>query len=293
MSMRAYRRVGLWGNSDADGNAGGITAGDFRRALYLTPPDDINAPATDLKKLGIVEFRPTPRQFIMYDVDTAASLNEKARQGVQEFTEGGRVRAGIHSIVGFSHAMFIMGLPDWRSTVGRHYQALDEHLAFLKRDYVDKGLLHFGTATTLVREYLDYYWPEPLALTGPLLRESKLGLEFALDLLGRYIPVDKEHRHLLTLKIPVRFWGSGLHATLLKNGQPDQVVLLSGDRYELSFVWDDRQDHYVLVIGQRVARTPAVSGKTLLEQPMPQRQVPPLPRQPANLLRNDWQPRFR
>ena len=293
MSMRAYRRVGLWGNSDADGNAGGITAGDYRRALYLTPPDDINAPATDLKKLGIVEFRPTPRKFIMYDVDNAASLNAKARQGVQEFTEGGRVQAGIHSIVGFSHAMFIMGLPDWRSTVGRHYQDLDEHLAFLKREYVDKGLLHFATATTLVREYLDYYWPEPLALTGPLLRESKLGLEFALDLLGRYIPVDKEHRHLLTLKIPVRFWGSGLHATLMKNGQPDQVVLLSGDRYELSFVWDDRQDQYVLVIGQRVARPPAVSGKTLLERPTPQRQVPPLPRQPANLLRNDWQPRFR
>ena len=294
MSMRAYRLVGLWGNSDADGNAGGITAGDYRRALYLTPPDDINAPAADLKKLGFVEFRPTPRQFIMYDVDSTASLNEKARQGVQEFSGGSRVRAGVHAIVGFSHAMFIMGLPDWRSTAGRHYQALDEHLAYLKREYVDKGLLHFGTATTLVREYLDYYWPEPLVLTGPLLRESKLGLEFALDFLGRNIPVDPEHRHHLTLKIPVRFWGSGLHATLLKNGQPDQVVLLSGDRYELSFVWDDRKDQYVLVIGQRIVQTPTASGKNLLERPPePFRQVSPLPRQPVNLLRHDMQPRFR
>lgn len=294
MSMRAYRLVGLWGNSDADGNAGGITSGDYRRALYLTPPDDINAPAADLKKLGVVEFRPTPRQLIMYDVDNTASLNEKARQGVNEFVDDGKVRAGVHSIVGFSHAMFIMGLPDWKSTVGKHYQALDEHLAFLKREYVQKGLLQFGTATTLVREYLDYYWPEPLVLLGPLLRETTVGLEFALDFLGRNIPVDPDHRHRLTLKLPIRYWDSGLHATLLKNGQPTQVVLLSGDRYELSFVWDSRQDQYLLVIGQKAPGKPAVAGKNLLERPpAPGGQAPPLPRQPGNLFRNDLQPRFR
>ena len=159
---------------------------------------------------------------------------------------------------------------------------------------MQKGLLQFGTATTLVREYLDYYWPEPLVLLGPLLRETTVGLEFALDFLGRNIPVDPDHRHRLTLKLPIRYWGSGLHATLLKNGQPAQVVLLSGDRYELSFVWDSRQDQYLLVIGQKAPGKPAVAGKNLLERPSaPGGQAPPLPRQPGNLFRNDLQLRFR
>ncbi len=259
MSIRAYRAAGLWGNSDADGNAGGITSADYRKSLYLTPPNDINAPASDLKKIGLVEFVPTPRQLIMYDVDSTAVLNDKVRQGIQEFSDGGKVRAGVHSIVGFSHAMFIMGSDGWKSTVGKHYQALDEHLGFLKREFVQKGLLHFGTATELVREYMDYYLPEPVVLTGPLLRETPDGLEFALDFLGRHIPVDAVHRHDMTLKIPLRYWRSGLYATLLKNGQPVQEILLSGDRHEIGFVWDDRQDTYLLAIGKKVAGNPAVS----------------------------------
>ena len=294
MSIRAYRAAGLWGNSDADGNAGGLTSGDFSKALYLTPQDDINAPATDLTKLGLVEFRPTPRQLIMYDIDSAAVLNEKVRQGVREFVDGGKVRAGVHSIVGFSHAMFIMGSQGWKSTVGKHYQGLDDHLGFLKREYVQKGLLHFGTGTALVREYLDYYWPEPLVLPGTLLGETAAGTEFALDFLGRFIPVDKDHRHNLTLKIPLRFWGSGLHATLLKNGQPVQELVLSGERHEIAFSWDDRQDVYRLVVGQRVAGKAAVSGQNLFERlPVPAGQAPPLPRQPDTLLNNDMRPRFR
>ncbi|HWR31164.1 MAG TPA: hypothetical protein VN631_15155 [Negativicutes bacterium] len=294
MSIRAYRAAGLWGNSDADGNAGGITSGDYSKALYLTPQDDINAPATDLKKLGLVEFRPTPRQLIMYDIDSTAVLNEKVRQGVNEFVDGGKVRAGVHSIVGFSHAMFIMGSQGWKSTVGKHYQALDDHLGFLKREYVQKGLLHFGTASTLVREYLDYYWPEPLVLVGPLLKEAAGGAEFSLDFLGRFIPVDRDHRHNLTLRMPLRYWGSGLHATLLKNGQPIQEIVLSGDRHEIAFAWDERQDVYQLVIGQRVAGKPTVSGRNLIEPlPIPAGKAPLLPRQPDNLLLDEVRPRLR
>ena len=294
MSIRAYRTTGLWGNSDADGNAGGITSGEYRKALYLTPPDDINAPAVDLKQLGLVQFRPTPRQLIMYDIDSAETLNEKVRQGINEFVDGEKVRAGVHSIVGFSHAMFIMGAQGWKSTVGKHFQALDEHLGTLKREYVAKGWLQFGTATALVREYLDYYWPEPLVLTGPLVKESAAGKEFSLDFLGRHIPVDKDHRHMLTLKIPVRFWGNGMHATLLKNGQPLHELILSGERHEIVFSWDNRKDQYRLVIGQRVAGKPAGSGQNLMERlPVPAGQAPPLPRQPDRLLLDESRPRFR
>jgi hypothetical protein len=294
MSIRAYRAVGLWGNTDADGNEGGITSGDFSKSVYLTPDDDINAPASDLKKLGLVEFRPTPRQLIMYDIDSASAMNDKVRQGINEFTEGGKVRAGVHSISGFSHAMFIMGARGWKSTVGKQFQALDEHLGFLKNEFVQKGLLQFGTATAMVREYLDYYWPVPLVLTGPLIKETSAGLEFSLDFLGRNIPVDSTHQHNLRLKIPLRYWGSGLYATLMKNGQPIQEVLLSKDQHEIFFIWADRQDQYRLILGQRVAGKVTISGENLLERlPVPAGQALPLSPQPANLLRNDTRPNFR
>ena len=295
MSIRAYRAAGLWGNTDADGNAGGLTSGDYGKALYLTPQDDINAPATDLKRLGLVEFRPTPRQLIMYDIDSAAVLNQKVRQGINEFVDNGKVRAGVHSIVGFSHAMFIMGSQGWKSTVGKHYQALDEHLGFLKKEFVQRGLLHFGTATTLVREYLDYYWPEPIVLPGPLQKESAAGVELALDFLGRNIPVDKAHRHKLTLKVPVRYWESGLHATLLKNGQVVQQLVLSGNRHEMYFIWDNRKDVYQLAIGQKVVeKSAAVSGENLFDRPMvPAGKALPLAPQPDRLLRDDLRPRAR
>ena len=286
MSMRAYKAAGLWGNSDADGNAGGITSGDFMKAVYLTPPDDINAPATDLKKLGIVQFRPTPRQLIMYDVDSAVVMNEKVRQGMSLFLDGGKVRPGVKGITGFSHAMFIMGTGGWKSTTGGHYQALDDHLAFLKQEYVQKGLLQFGTASDLTRAYLDYYWPEPLVLLGPLQQATAVGLEFSLDFIGRQIPVDAAHKHPLTLKIPLRFWDSGLRATLLKNGKPLQELLLSGNRHEIKFVWDNRGDEYRLVIGQRVADKPAASTQRLFEKrELPAGRPPALPKQPENLFK--------
>lgn len=294
MSMRAYKAAGLWGNSDADGNAGGITSGDFLSAVYLTPPDDINAPATDLKKLGIVEFRPTPRQLIMYDVDSAVVMNEKVRQGMNVFLDGGRVQPGVKGITGFTHAMFIMGPGGWKDRTGGQFQALDDHLAFLKQEYVQKGLLQFGTATDLTRAYLDYYWPEPLVILGPLHRATAGGLEFTLDFIGRQIPVDTAHKHQLTLKIPLRFWDSSLRATLLKNGKPVQELLLVGNQHELKFTWDNRGDEYRLVIGQRVSGKPDLPAQRLFEQrELPTGKPPALPRQPKNLFKQGGQPTLR
>ena len=296
MSIRAYRTVGLWGNSDADGNAGGITSADFRRAVYLTPPDDINEPAADLHWLGIVEFRPTPKQMIMYNVDSAAVMNEKARQGMAAFTDGGRVRAGVQAIVGFTHAMFIMSPQGWKSTMGGHFQALDDHLGFLKREYVDKGLMVFGTATDLVREYLEYYWPEPLAFCGPLRRDTPQGREYSVDFVGRDIPVDEQHPHNLKLKIPLRYWESGLWATLLKNDGVEAEEWLTGDQHEVSFVWNNRQDAYLLRIGQRAGRGLTVPGprppvQKLFEfRPVPGGTPMPLPRQPENLFQGTRHP---
>jgi hypothetical protein len=145
----------------------------------------------------------------------------------------------------------------------------------------------------LVREYLDYYWPEPLVLTGPLLRETSDGTEFALDFIGRHIPVDQHHRHNLTLKVPVRYWESALNATLLKNGIPIHRVVLSEGRHEIAFPWDDRRDVYRLVIGQRFVVGAAVSGQNMLDRPAaPVGQAPPLTRQPDRLLLEDARPRY-
>lgn len=292
VSMRAYRMVGLWGNSDADGNVGGVTSGDFRKAVYLTPPDDINEPAADLQRLGIVEFRPTPKQLIMYDVDSAAAMNEKARQGMVAFTDGGKIRAGVQAIVGFTHAMFLMSPQGWKSTSGGAFQALDDHLAFLQREYVEKGLLVFGTATDLVRAYLDYYWPEPLAFCGPFQKETPQGSEYAVDFIGRDIPVDEQHSHNMKLKVPLRYWESGLWATLLKNGGVAAEERLTGDRHELAFVWNSRSDAYLLRIGQRIVKGLSLPGTTrpgqMLFEPrsIPGGEPVPLPRQPENLFRD-------
>ena len=293
MSVRAYRKAGLWGNTDADGNEGRLASGDFKQSVYGTPPDDINAPATNLKEMGLIEFRPTPRQPIMYDLDSAPSMNEKARQGMNSFMEGGKVRPGVQAIIGFTHAMFVMSPQGWKSTVGGQFQALDDHLSFLRREYVERGLLQFGTGTDLVRAYIDYYWPEPVVLRGPLLQTTPQGKEFALDFLGRNIPVDAVHQHNLTLQIPIRYGESKLWATLLKNGQPVAEKALKSDRPELTFVWDNRQDSYRLVIGPRFVRRMTASDRQLFEAPRaPEMNGRPWTPQPDTLLQKEDRSRF-
>lgn len=249
MSTRAYRRVGLLAGSDADGNRGGVTAGDWRQAIYLARPDDINAPAVDLKATGLVEFRPTPRDFIQYDGQSAAAMNAKADQGLAAYGAGGRVAPGVHAIVGFTHVMFIMGQGDWKSTEGGQFAALDGHLAYLKERYADKGLLAFATAGELVRAYLDYYAPEPVAVYGPRLTGGWLKSEYAINLLGRDIPIDAAHPHKVAVKYPLFLRYSAFRAAVLKNGQPVSVTWgLPSPENDVVFTADDRDAKYTLVV---------------------------------------------
>ena len=102
------------------------------------------------------------------------------------------------------------------------------------------------------------------------------------------------HKHQLTLKIPLRFWDSGLRATLLKNGKPVQELLLNGNRHEIKFAWDNRSDEYRLVIGQRVPVKAAQPTQNLFEQrELPVGKPPALPRQPDNLFKSEARPRVR
>lgn len=220
MSTSVFKKIGLWGSSDADGNVGGITSGEYGREIYFAAPDDINAPAKDLTKLGIVELRPTPKEPIAYDSQSASVMNHKTDQGMEYFTAGSAsVKPGIHGIIGFTHAMFIMGQGDWKSLEGGQFQALDEHLSYVKNTYVDKGLLSFGTASELVAAYLDYYTPQLLAVYGERISDQYGMAEYKIRLLGRDIPTDSNHIHTVNMKYPLYLRDSAYRISVLKNGQ--------------------------------------------------------------------------
>lgn len=249
MSTRVYRRVGLKAGSDADGNQGGVTAGDWGQAIYLARGDDINTPANDLRMAGLVQFRPTPRAFIQYDSQSAAAMNAKVDEGMAHYAPGGRVRPGVHAVVGFTHVMFIMGQGDWRSLEGGQFSALDGHLSYLKERYADRGLLAFATAGELVRAYLDYHAPVLTAVYGPRRAAGWLASEYPVVLLGRDIPVGADRPHRVTLKYPLYLRDSAFRISVLKNGQPIYTTWgLPTPENDIVFTVDDATAQYALKV---------------------------------------------
>ncbi|MDD4600284.1 hypothetical protein SDC9_22938 [bioreactor metagenome] len=249
ISTAAFYKTGLWGSSDADGNIGGITSADYGQEIYFAAPDDINSRAIDLSRLGIVEFRPTPRQFINYDSQTAAIMNGKADQGIAYYTREGKVSPGVHAIVGFTHAMFIMGDDGWQSTEGGQFTAISDHLAYLKTTYVNPGLLTFGTATELVSAYLDYYTPKLLAVYGERLAATAWSSEYAVRLLGEDIPIDASHQHLVSIKYPLYHRDSAYRAVVLKNDQTVYTTWGLPTPYnDIQFTVDDKEAKYTLKV---------------------------------------------
>ncbi|MDR7866800.1 MAG: hypothetical protein RIN56_08260 [Sporomusaceae bacterium] len=249
MSTRVYRRIGLLAGSDADGNRGGITAGDWSQAIYLAKPDDINTRAADLKAIGLVEFRPTPKDFIQYDSQSAAVMNAKADEGMAAYTAGGKAVPGVHAIVGFTHVMFIMGEGGWQSTAGGQFAALEGHLAYLKERYADMGLLSFATAGELVRAYLDYYAPAPVVVYGPRSKTGWGRSEYPLTVLGRDIPIDAAHPHAVRVKYPLYLRDSAFRISVLKDGRPIYTTWgLPTPENDIAFTVDDRNAQYSLEI---------------------------------------------
>lgn len=220
ISTKAYHKVGLWAGSDADGNTGGITAGDYGGEIYFTKPDDINKGANRLDSIGIVQFKPTPQMFINYDSQSDVVMNRLADQGMMHFTTDGKIKPGVHGITGFTHAMFVMGNGDWQSTEGGQFAAIAGHLDYLKQNYVDGGKLIFATAGELTSAFLDYYTPQPVALYGPLLSKTAMVSEYAIQILGQDIPIDASHSHIVSLKYPLYLRDSAYRVSVLKNGQP-------------------------------------------------------------------------
>lgn len=248
-STAAFYKTGLWGSTDADGNAGGITSGDYGQEIYFAAPDDINAKATNLGNLGIVEFKPTPRDFINYDSQSAVVMNNKVDQGMNEFIRQDQVKPGIHAIVGFTHAMFIMGDGDWTSVQGGQFDVINQHLAYLKTTYVDTGKLIFGTATQLVAAYLDYYTPKPIAIYGKIISSNRFCSEYELKILGHDIVIDEIHPHKVAVKYPLYKRDSAYRITILKNGSSIYSTWgLPTPHNDIEFIVDDAQAKYTMKI---------------------------------------------
>lgn len=249
MSTRAYRRVGLWGSSDADGNIGGVTSAPYGQEIYLARFDDINSASNSPETAGLVEFRPTPKQKIMYDLNSAVSMNTKTDQGVVAFSEDGQIKPGVHAVIGFTHAMFMMGDGDWRSLEGGQFSQLNDHLRYVKCTYADSGLLQFATATQLVTEYLDYYSPVPVAIYGEKLRQGSGETEYAITILGKDIPVSVRYPHFIKVKLPLYLRDSALYVQVLKNGVPVYSTWATNvEDNDIPFIADDRSAQYTLKV---------------------------------------------
>jgi hypothetical protein len=126
---------------------------------------------------------------------------------------------------------------------------LDEHLAYIKERYANAGKIEFGTASELVKSYLDYYTPELEAVYGKRVADEWWGSEYAVDLLGKDILVDSSHPHQVTLKYPLYLRGSAYRISILKDGQPIYTTWgIPTPFNDISFTVDDKTAVYTMKI---------------------------------------------
>lgn len=249
ISTRAYQKAGYLASSDADGNIQGYTSADYGSEIYFASHSDINAPTKDLQDIGLVEFRLTPKEFIAYEKGNAVDWNGKVDQGINYFAENGRVMPGIHAIVGFTHAFFMMGKDDWRSLEGGHFNMLDHHLSYVENRYVKQGLLKFATADELVEAYIDYYTPQLLAVYGRVIDENLLTTHYTIKLLGKDIPVNQENSLMVKVKYPLWLREKAYKIIVLKDGKPIKIQdFLPTENNDVEFVVDDKNATYSMRI---------------------------------------------
>ncbi len=266
MSSEVFQRLGLWGSSDAAGNIGRETAAPYGGELYWAAKTDIGRAARDTSEAGVVELRPTPQQPIFYDQQTTAVMNAKADAGMAAFVRNGAVVPGVHGIIGFTHAMFMQGDGDWRSLAGGQFAALDSHLAYLEQQYVQQGLLRFGTASQLVRAFLDEEKLEATALYGKRLEQGWLSSRYEIELLGRDLSVSAERPQSVSVKIPLYLRDQAFRAEVRKNGEIiNSTWNLPNADNSIAFVWDDPQAAYTLTVYHQPWVRKAIAGLRLLK----------------------------
>lgn len=246
-SYIAYEKTGILGSSDAPGNVGEFVSADYGNEIYFARPDAIENPALDAEDIGLVEFVPTPKKRIEYDLDSLEELNQKVDAGVNAFTASGLVKPGVHAIIGFTHAMFIMGEGTWQATAGGMFDKVDRHLEYVKNQYAGKKLMEFATASQLVKEYLDYYSPQPLAVVDRLVIDAGGCAEYKVTVLGKDIVTGGIYQHPVIVKYPLWLRDTAYAAAICKNGKIiayyNQLPTTDND---LKFVYNDRSAVYTL-----------------------------------------------
>lgn len=246
-SMEAYRRAGIMAGSDADGNMGGATSADFGKSLFISREDDINTPADDVRKIGILEFKPTPEKYISFDSDNAEQMNGKLSAGMRAFTREGKIVPGVHAIVGFTHAMFVMGEGDWRTLEGGQFAQIERHLAFVQENFAAAGLLQYATSSEMAKAYWDYYSPTLLAVYGSEQQQSRGNFVYPIQILGSQIPVDAAHVHRVKMKYPLYLRDKAYKIEVRKNGQTIMKTWgLPTPFNDIEFSVDDRTASYTL-----------------------------------------------
>ena len=247
ISTKAYKKVGLLASSDADGNIEGYTSAEYGKEIYFASNSDINKRTNDLEDIGLVEFRLTPQVFLAYDSQKYQVLNDKAVLGMNSFMTNGKIKSGIHSIVGFTHAAFVLGQNGWSDSSGGQFNEIEEHLKFLKYNYVDKGYLEFATASEMVEQYIDYYTPEIIAIYGKKIKETFWNDEYQIKLLGKDIPGNEQTA--VQVKYPLNLRNSTYKIEILKN---DEVIAtdnnLPNEDNAIKFTVDDKNAKYSMKI---------------------------------------------
>ena len=114
---------------------------------------------------------------------------------------------------------------------------------------MQQGLLRFGTASQLVRAFLDEERLEATALYGKRLEHGWLSSRYEIELLGRDLSVSAERPQAVSVKIPLYLREQAFRAEVRKNGEVIGATwnLPNADN-ALAFVWDDPQATYTLTV---------------------------------------------
>lgn len=198
LSTAALQNLGIYASSDAR---------ESQKKVYFADASDISKEAKNFNDIGIVELSVDESKVLLYDSMDLKTLNERFYELYLKDEKNGSIKPGVHIILGFTHAMFMMGDGEWQSTKGGHFAILNDHLKWVTENYIKKGKLEFVTADEAIASYLDYYTPRPVAIYGKEEKINDKVFQYPLRILGKDIPFDKNHVQEVLASYPIQFIG--------------------------------------------------------------------------------------
>ncbi|WP_052210520.1 hypothetical protein [Thermoanaerobacter sp. YS13] len=198
LSTTALQSLGIYASSDAR---------ESQKKIYFADASDINKEANNFNDIGMVELSVNESKILSYNSMNLQMLNSRFRTLFLEDEKNGKIKPGVHLILGFTHAMFMMGDSNWESTIGGHFTTLNDHLKWVTENYIKKGKVKFATADEAVAAYLDYYTPRAIGIYGKEEKISDKVFQYPLRILGQDIPFDENHVQEVLASYPIQFLG--------------------------------------------------------------------------------------